>query len=244
MRDKIIRAAVYYQGDYEKIAYAIKHDIQTPSTHTSIDAVTIMDDAYPKSLKQLRYPPFVLFYKGNLKLLSQPGISVVGSRYPDEYGVKMTRRIVSECPDFYVIISGLAKGIDATAHQEAIDRLRPTIAVIGCGIDRVYPKENEKLYDDVAAKGLIISEYPGDTPPRRHHFPFRNRLIAALGSKCVVTSATVKSGTMLTVNEAVSLGKEVLCLPYPIGVSCGEGCNLLISQGATILTNVEDFAMI
>jgi DNA processing protein len=156
----------------------------------------------------------------------------------------MTRRIVSECPDLYVIVSGLAKGIDATAHQEALDRQRPTIAVIGCGIDRIYPKENERLYGDVAAQGLILSEYPGDTPPRRHHFPFRNRLIAALGCKCVVTSATLKSGTMLTVNEAISLGKEVLCLPYPMGVPCGEGCNLLISQGATILTNATDFAMI
>ncbi len=244
MRDKIIQAAVLYQGDYEKIAYAIKYDIRLPSTRTNVDAITIVDEEYPKSLKQLRYPPFVLFYKGNLKLLSQQGISVVGSRYPDDYGVKMTKRIVNECHRSYVIVSGLAKGIDATAHQAALDIQRPTVAVIGCGIDCIYPKENEKLYGDVAAQGLIISEYPVNTPPRRHHFPFRNRLIAALGSKCVVTSATLKSGTMITVNEAISLGKEVLCLPYPIGVSSGEGCNLLISQGATILTNVTDFAMI
>lgn len=244
MRNKIIQAAILYQGDYEKIAGALKSDTILEKIHTEVNAITILDKEYPLSLKQLRYPPFVLFYKGNPKLLGHPSVSLIGSRNPNAYGVEMTKQIVSGCKPDVVIVSGLAKGIDAVAHQKALDLGRMTIGVIGCGIERIYPMDNEQLYHRISSAGLILSEYPGFTPPRKHHFPFRNRLIAALGSKCIVTSATLKSGTMLTVNEALNLSREVLCIPYPIGMACGEGCNLLISQGATILTNASDFAMI
>lgn len=244
MREHIISAAVKYQGNYDKIAVAIKNGERNVLKGWSGSAITILDNEYPLSLKQLRYPPFVLFYKGNPELLTHDAICIIGSRLPENYGIEMTRQIVQHCKSSYVIISGLAKGIDAIAHQEALYLKRKTIGIIGCGIDRMYPTENAQLYQDLADHGLILSEYPGFTPPRKHHFPFRNRLIAALSKKCVVTAATLKSGTMLTVNEALALGKEVICIPYPIGSMSGEGCNLLISQGASILTNPADFAMI
>jgi DNA processing protein len=244
MRELIIKAAIKYEGSYEKIANAIKNHEHIVSDQGVEDAITILDKGYPMALKQLRYPPFVLFYKGNPDLLNQPAISIIGSRHPENYGVEMTKQVIRNCPQKFVIVSGLAKGIDAIAHQEALLTHRDTIGIIGCGIERIYPMENRQLFEEVAKNGLIISEYPGFTPPRKYHFPFRNRLIAALGAKCVVTAATLKSGTMLTVNEALSLGKEVLCIPYPIGSVSGQGCNLLISQGAGILTNTTDFAMI
>jgi len=244
MKDLMINAAVKYEGSYDKVASAIKNNENNVVSGWRGSAITILDKEYPSVLKQLRYPPFVLFYKGNLNLLNQSAISIIGSRQPEPYGIEMTRLIVRNCNRSYVIVSGLAKGIDAIAHQEALNSMRGTIGVIGCGIDRIYPEENARLFQDVSRCGLILSEYPGFTPPRKHHFPFRNRLIAALSHKCIVTAATMKSGTMLTVNEALTLGKEVVCIPYPIGSISGEGCNLLISQGAGILTNTSDFAMI
>jgi DNA processing protein len=244
MREKFIKAAIKYEGSYEKIALSIKNNEKIEGISYQRPAITILDEEYPASLKQLRYPPFVLFYKGNPELLNHCAVSIIGSRMPEAYGIDMTRRIVAHCNKNYVIVSGLAKGIDAIVHKEALSLKRRTIGVIGCGIDRIYPLENEDLYCEMSKFGLILSEYPAFTPPRKHHFPFRNRLIAALGNKCIVTSATLKSGTMLTVNEALSLDKEVICIPYPIGSSSGEGCNLLISQGASILTNTADFAMI
>ncbi len=244
MREQIINAAIKYEGDYEKIAWAIKKNENITLSGRVLPAITILDNEYPESLKQLRYPPFVLFYKGNPEILNQSSISIVGSRNPELYGIEMTKKIVQSCKRSFVIVSGLAKGIDAIAHQEALNTNRKTIGIIGCGIDRIYPMENENIYHDLSKNGLILSEYPAFTPPRKHHFPFRNRIIAALSEKCIVTAATLKSGTMLTVNEALTLGKEVICIPYPIGVSSGEGCNLLISQGASILTNTSDFAMI
>ena len=244
MRELLIGAAIKYEGSYDKIALAIKNNEKTVLEGWSGSAITILDKEYPLSLKQLRYPPFVLFYKGNLELLNQSAISIIGSRLPENYAIEMTRQIVRNCSSSYVIISGLAKGIDAVAHKEALCLRRSTIGIIGCGINRIYPTENTELYHDLMNHGLILSEYPGYAPPRKHHFPFRNRLIAALGQKCIVTAATLKSGTMLTVNEALTLGKEVICIPYPIGSISGEGCNLLISQGASILTNTTDFAMI
>ena len=244
MRENMIQAAIKYEGNFEKIAFAIKNNEKIVTGGSTDGVITILDKEYPATLKQLRYPPFVLFYKGNPELLNQSALSVIGSRLPESYGIEMTRRIVGNCNRKYVIVSGLAKGIDAIAHQEALNTQRKTIGVIGCGIDRIYPMENEHLYRQMSKFGCIISEYPGYTPPRRHHFPFRNRLIAAMSEKCIVTAATLRSGTMLTVNEALTLGKEVICIPYPIGTVSGEGCNLLISQGASILTNVADFAMI
>ena len=136
----------------------------------------------------------------------------------------------------------MAKGIDAVAHYQAIKNGR-SIGILGCGIDRVYPKENLMLFQLMKDHQLLLSEYPGLVAPHRHHFPFRNRLIAALGSCLIVTEAQIKSGTLLTVNEALELNREVYVVPYNLGNE-ESGCNYLIKQGANIITEVNDLLKI
>ena len=226
-----------YEGDWNKICKAIinKESIENINIHEKY--ITIFDDEYPESLKKLRFPPWVLFYKGDISLLKKECISIVGSRNACNYGEDITRKIVNSNKN-KVIVSGLAKGIDAIAHDEAI-KCTKTIAVIGCGLNHVYPLENIKLYKIIEKDHLIISEYPCFTKVKKYHFPFRNRIIAALSEKLFVTQARVKSGTMLTVNEALNLSKEVYVVPYPLFLKEGEGCNLLISEGANIILEIN-----
>lgn len=223
--------------------YAWKNKLSIPDYPCTDHYLTILDQQYPDSFRCLQYPPIVLFYKGNLSLLKKKAISVIGSRYPDKYGNDMTRLLVQRLKHKYVIVSGLAKGIDALAHESALHG-GYTIGVLGCGIGEIYPRCNEYLYRQMEINHLLLSEYPSHTKPDAWHFPFRNRLIAALGDTCVVMAATLRSGTMLTVNEALSLNKNIVCLPYPLGVSAGEGCNQCIQEGAMILTNINDLDMI
>jgi len=241
-REEMILYALHFNHDYEQMAYALKFRPEvTPLP--MVDAITYIDEDYPKSLFDLPNPPFVLFYLGNKELLTLPAISIIGSRKPSEYAIGTTVELVRNLKHRYVIVSGLAKGIDGVAHREALDD-GYTIGILGCGIHEVYPKINEPLYKEMSTNHLILSEYPLHQPPLKHQFPFRNRLIAALSAKCVVTSAAKLSGTMHTVNAALALGKEVITIPYQMNDYFGEGCNQLILQGACVLTNVEDFAMI
>jgi DNA processing protein len=143
----------------------------------------------------------------------------------------------------YVIVSGLAKGIDALSHLESL-RVNSTIAILGCGIDYVYPVENKTLYRSIEENGLILSEYPSLSLPLKHHFPHRNRIVAALGKAVVVIQADLKSGTMITVNEALNLGKEVYTIPYELSSIEGQGCNLLIQQGANMILDDDDILSI
>lgn len=241
-REEIIQYALHYNHDYEQMAFALKHQPEVEWL-PMVDAITYIDEDYPKALFDLPNPPFVLFYLGNKELLTLPAISIIGSRKPSLYAIQTTVDLVADVKHRYVIVSGLAKGIDGIAHQEAMDD-GYTIGILGCGISVVYPKINEPLFRHMSKHHLILSEYPMFQPPLKHQFPFRNRLIAALSSKCVVTSAAKFSGTMHTVNAALSLGKEVVTIPYQMNDYFGEGCNQLILQGACVLTNVEDFAMI
>lgn len=227
-----------YDGEWTSIAKAIKKQIQPSFHHINENYLTIFDTNYPKAFLSLRYPPWVIFYAGNLELLNQPKMTIVGSRDICPYGKKVTEEIVTELSKKYVIVSGLAKGVDGIAHQTAMKQGH-TIGVIGNGLDIPYPICNKELYQQMKQKQLILSEYPAKTPPKKYHFPWRNRLIAALGDACIVTQATVRSGTMITVNEALELSKEIYCIPYPYEQEVGEGNNLLISQGAQILYSLE-----
>lgn len=240
-RETLLAYSIKYQGNQDAITQAIlRHEpIRHVICHESY--LTRLDPDFPPELLNLKNPPWVLFYRGDLRILHKPKLSVVGSRKASGYSIRMTRELVRETSKRYVIVSGLAKGIDAVAHETAMETGK-TIAVLGCGIDGTYPKENLDLYQRVQAKGLILSEYPPGIAPIKHHFPFRNRIIAALGSFLVVTHGGMKSGTMITVNHALALGKEVICLPQPLDDESARGCNELISQGAQILTCIEDFA--
>ncbi len=237
MREQLIRYAVYFEGDYSRIKKAVETDMVLEETIPLQQAVTIVDEQYPKQLLKLARPPYVLFYQGDLTLLKPKAIAVVGSRNASEYGKACTIDVVNRIKGEYVIISGMAKGIDTVAHRYA----SKTIGILGNGLDVHYPSENEKAYDYMAAKQLLISEYPEKVKPAKHHFPRRNQLISALADKVVVTQAAVQSGTMLTVKEAKRLGKQIYVVPYPYFDGYGLGCNHLIGEGAQLLTseNVE-----
>lgn len=225
-RLKLISYSFYYLGEYDKIIKAINDNLDVPLVDIP-NAITIFDSVYPKELLNLKYPPLVLYYKGNLDLLKHEAIGIVGSRNPCEYAIKATEALVKGNLD-KVIISGLAKGIDACAHEYAFK----TIGILGCGIDYIYPRCNYELIKRMEKEGLILSEYPTFSKPLGYHFPFRNRLIACLSSKVYVMQSSLKSGTMTTVSEALELGREVKVLPYDIFNADGINNNHLIYEGA------------
>jgi DNA processing protein len=242
-RETLIAYSMKYAGDPHRIARAIREaeEIMLP-THFP-QCVCLFDEHYPMIFRSLRHPPFVLYYYGDLTLLDQAGVAIVGSREATPDALSHTSRIARILASRYVIVSGMARGVDTAAHLAALE-VGFTIAVLGSGIDFPYPAQNRDLYSSLKLNGLVISEYPGNTRPLKHHFPYRNRLIAAAVRGIVVTQATCKSGTMLSVKEALELGREVYCLPYPYNSKEGAGCNLLIQQGATILTNDGDLDII
>lgn len=228
-RNELISISYYYSGDYNKILKAINNKETVPIVELP-NAITIFDDIYPKSFLNLRYPPLVLYYKGKIELLNSDCIGIVGSRVACEYSLKVTELLVKNNLD-KTIVSGLAKGIDACAHQNALK----TIGVLGCGIDYIYPSCNYKLFKDIENNGLLISEYPKMCKPLGYHFPFRNRIIAALSEKIYIMQSSLKSGTMTTINEALELGKEVRVLPYDIFNEFGINNNKLINEGAMMI---------
>lgn len=238
MREQILAYALCYEGNWQRIAAAIHREEPWQRCFYQGDYVTIVDEDYPTCLRCLRYPPWILFYRGDRTLLNKKGMAVIGARNNSPIGKKSCQAIVEILKEKYVIISGLAKGIDAIAHEEALDH--HTIGVIGCGIDRVYPRENDHLYAQMIHRHLIVSEYPGMTKPYAAHFPWRNRLIAALAEGIIVVEAKLRSGTMLTVNEALELAKPVYVVTRSFLEEEYLGNASLLQQGAEPLFNLED----
>ncbi|WP_075876178.1 DNA-processing protein DprA [Merdibacter massiliensis] len=238
MREQILSYAIRYEGNWQRIAMAIQRQEPWYPFRSAQKYITVFDAEYPKQFRHLRYPPWILFYHGDLSLLEAKGVAVIGSRVSSEEGRTSCQQIVGILKEKYVIISGLAKGIDALAHREALDQ--KTIGVIGCGIECVYPKENADLYARLAAQHLIISEYPGKTKPYAAHFPWRNRLIAALADSIIVIEAKVRSGTMHTVNEAIELSRPVYVVVRSYLEREYLGNALLLQQGAEPLFHAED----
>ena len=231
MRDTLIRLAIMCGGEYSRITKALQNGMLADESIRIPKAITILDEDYPEKLRQLTRSPYVFFYIGNKDLLRQPAVAVVGSREASSYGLKATREIVDILKGEYVIVSGMARGIDTAAHWQA----ERTIGVLGNGLDINYPRQNQLLYEYMRRYQLLISEYPLGSKPERYHFPFRNRIIAALADKIIVTQATRHSGALLTVNEGLNLDREIYALSYPYDDSRGEGCNELIEQGAAVL---------
>lgn len=234
MRNYIKNLAFHTKGNYDMISRMIARKARVREYDTPYSYICYGDAEYPEAFKELEKPPYILFYLGNIKLLKDPLVAVIGSRTTCEYSREQTRRLVGHLKHRYGIVSGVAKGIDACAHWEALSH--KTIGIIGCGIDVVYPKENTKLYEAIKENHLLLSEYPPGCSPIKHHFPFRNRLIAALSHTIYVMSAQARSGTMTTVNEALTLNRRIVCLPHRIDSQYGIGCNQLIEEGAEILT--------
>lgn len=209
---------------------------------SDIKTVFLCEDNYPKLLKEIYDPPIMLYALGNLDLLNTRCISIVGTRRPTRYGVDMTVNFARDLAvNRLTIVSGLARGIDSAAHKAALDNDCNTIAVLGSGIDVIYPAENYYLYEKIAKYGLIVSEYKPKTPPNAYHFPERNRIISGLSEGLLVTEAGEKSGTMITLELALEQGRNLYIIPANINskASCGSNLKLKQCQGA-LVTEAND----
>ena len=215
---------------YEK--YILKNDIKI---------INISDDNYPAKLKNIYAPPITIFAKGDISLLNSKSIAIVGSREPSKYGIYVAEKFSKELSkEGITIVSGLARGIDTFAHVGALSSFGKTIAVLGSGIDVVYPKENAKYYREISEKGLIISEYIVGTAPESKNFPQRNRIISGLSDGVLVVEARKNSGTMITTDFALEQGKELYVIPGNITSNLSAGTNNLIKEGAKLVTDVYE----
>ena len=207
-----------------------------------IKYVTYMDESYPTALKFIDNPPFILFYYGNIEgLRGSRSVSLVGSRKCSPYGIGVTKFITKDiCVNNINVISGMAKGVDSYAHRTALENGGFTCAVLGCGIDIIYPKENKILYHDILERGCIISEFMPGTQPFAFNFPLRNRIISGLSEVVIVVEAGTKSGSLITAGNALDQGKDVIAVPGSIFSDQSQGTNKLIKDGAYPFTCIQD----
>ncbi len=207
-----------------------------------VKAVYFGGDGYPEQLMNIPDPPAVLFYRGKFSPADLPfAVAVIGSRRCSLYGRKTARRLSMELSRAGVcVVSGLARGIDGEAHRGALDGGSPTAAVMGGGLDIMYPPEHNSLAERVAAGGCLISEYPPGTKPAKYTFPERNRIISGLSSAVVVVEAGERSGTMITVGTALDQGRDVFAVPGDIDRSSTRGSNRLLRDGAGIVLSPEE----
>jgi len=203
--------------------------------------ITILDSSYPKDLKEIYDPPPFFYLRGNDIPLNLTVISVVGSRNPSHYGLKITEDICQGLAMKKIIVaSGMAQGIDSAAHWGCLRRKGFTIAVLGSGIDIIYPRPNAKLYNSIIEHGAVITEFPLGTPPEGKNFPIRNRIISGLSKGVVVVEASKKSGSLITASLALEQGREVFAVPGSIESFKSTGTHFLIKQGAKLVENAND----
>ena len=203
--------------------------------------VTFADAAYPGLLRWLPDPPPVLYVRGELRPEDELAVAVVGSRRPSRYGQSTARRFGAELAAHgFTVVSGLARGIDSLAHQGALQAGGRTLAVLGCGVNRIYPAEHRRLYDAICGQGAVVSEFAFDTRPDRWNFPRRNRIISGLSLGVLVVEASDRSGSLHTAYHAVEQGREVFAVPGRIDVDGSRGTHRLIQGGAKLVTGVGD----
>ncbi len=205
------------------------------------EVVTLDDPRYPVRLKDIPFPPPLIFVKGEIKPEDSLALAMVGTRGASYYGTKTCRSLARELARRGVtVVSGLARGIDTAAHQGSLEGGGRTLAVLGCGLDVVYPSENRELYGRIPECGALVTEYPLGTPPEAHNFPRRNRLISGLALGVLVVEAGVKSGANITAQCALEQGREVLAVPGPINSPTSKGPHHWIQQGAKLVQDVDD----
>ena len=203
--------------------------------------LTIKEDAYPKRLKDIYDPPALLYVRGALKKEDELAVAIVGSRKTSPYGRWITERVSQELARRGVtVVSGMARGIDSAGHKGAISGGGRTIAVLGCGVDVVYPSENRNLFHQIIDRGAILSEFPMGSPPEGGHFPRRNRIISGLSIGVVVVQASAESGSLITASYALEQGREVFAVPGNVGAEGSRGTNRLIKEGAKLVETSED----
>jgi DNA processing protein len=208
-----------------------------------VNVITIKDDDYPVLLKNIYDPPPIIYYQGNFldMVNNKKTLAIVGSRKASYYGRKIARDISLELASRgYTIISGLARGIDTNAHLGALEAGGKTVAVLGCGIDRIYPAENVSIANKIMKNGAIITEFPIYTKPEKSNFPRRNRIISGLSMGTLVVEATEKSGALITADYSLDQGREVFAIPGSIHSFLSKGCHDLIKQGAKLVNSYHD----
>lgn len=213
-----------------------------PSVVSERRVVTVLDREYPEQLRHIARPPWVIYIRGDPAVLSVPSVAVVGTRKPTAYGRRMADELAAGLASAgIVVVSGLARGIDGAAHLGALRTGGVTVAVLGSGLDRVYPPEHAALAERIVRSGgAIVSEYPPGTLPRAGLFPERNRIIAGLSLGTVVVEASEQSGAMITASLAADAGREVFAVPGLAGAPTSRGVHLLLREGAKLTETVDD----
>ncbi len=203
--------------------------------------ISLEDPAYPPALLQISDPPVVLFVKGDPEILARPAVAVVGARRASELGRRFSFSLAGQLAGRGVcVVSGLALGVDGAAHEGALRGPGPTLAVMGTGLDLVYPEAHRHLAAKIAEKGLLVTEFPPGTGPDRHHFPQRNRIVSGLSRGIVVVEAGEKSGSLITARLGLEQGREVFAVPGPPGLPGSRGVNRLLKEGAQLVESAED----
>ncbi len=208
----------------------------------NIRCLALTDPGYPAILREIADPPLILYIRGHFEITDAAAVAVVGSRHPSFYGLMQARRFGEGLARAGItVLSGLAKGIDQAAHEGALKvGFGRTAAVLGSGLDVVYPPSAKKIFAEIAERGAVISEYPLGTPPLAHNFPTRNRIIAGLSLGVLVVEAHLRSGSLITAREALEQGREVFAIPGPVDQLTSRGTHRLIREGAALAESPED----
>ncbi|MFZ0391334.1 MAG: DNA-processing protein DprA [Calditrichia bacterium] len=251
--DEILQAPLQNLLRVEGIEKKLAEQIKTGGSRAEADrqleliqehgvkTVSLWDEDYPAALKNIPDPPLILFYRGLLKPEQRRSIAVVGTRSPSNYGKVVTAQLVQElCRENITIISGMARGVDAVAHRAALQNGGETLAVLGCGIERCYPPDNRRLYQDIPQQGAILSEFFIGTGPDAVNFPRRNRVISGLSAGTLVIEAGDRSGALITAYYALNHNREVFAVPGNINNPKSNGANRLLKQGAKLVQSVDD----
>lgn len=218
----------------------LKEELLLTEMH-GVNIITWEETQYPKALRAIADPPIALYIKGNLQEGDEVAVAVVGSRRASWYGLQTAVQLGYDLALRGIsVVSGLARGIDAAAHQGALKAGGRTIAILGSGLAGIYPSEHEALAKEVAKSGALISEYPMQAAPEACHFPRRNRIISGLSLGVVVVEAASRSGALITADAALEQGREVFAVPGPITAASSQGTHRLLKQGAGLITGVED----
>ena len=203
--------------------------------------ITLGDALYPPALLETADPPLLIYAQGRAELLAQPSVAIVGSRNPTPQGLVNARAFAAHLSRAgLVVVSGMALGVDGAAHEGALDGPTGTVAVVGTGLDRVYPRRHLKLAHRIARAGLIVSEYALGTPPLPANFPLRNRIISGLARGTLVVEAALQSGSLITARLAAEAGRDVFAIPGSIHSPQSRGCHALIKQGAKLVDSAQD----
>ena len=232
--------AVLAALDSEAVAQSVERALAW-AAQPGNSVVTLADDAYPRLLLEIADPPALLYARGRTELLSRAALAIVGSRNATQQGEANAEAFAKALSNAgLTIVSGLALGIDAAAHRGGLGGAGSTIAVLGTGIDVVYPSRNAALTDEIAERGLLVSEFALGTAPAAQNFPRRNRLISGLARGCLVVEAALASGSLITARAAAEQGREVFALPGSIHSPLAKGCHALIKSGAKLVESAED----